>query len=118
LANLHTHSYWLDFENDVVRCSGIGCTHTMSPSTALTSQCPDMRLEIADMVEKGKHSKVYLLVYKGSYLGVIKGYTRGVLHLSEFKIANIFDMFREVVQQCFGVNLVQLQKEVVYDHRG
>jgi len=113
LAKLDNHSCWLDFENDTVRCSRLGCRNTWSPADALAEAWPELTLEVTQAKLKGYSGKVYLVRTYGEYLCTITGYTRGVLHLLDFVKPDLFDAFNQAVASCFGVNHIQLQKEVV-----
>ena len=107
----HQHSYWLDFDNDKVECSRLGCKEKVNPSEALANADSNLSLEIAYGKLKGHDGKVYVIKINGKYLCSITGYTRGVLHLLDFTKPEHFDFFKKAVTWCFGVNYIQIQKE-------
>ena len=110
--NNHTHSYWLDFQNDVVRCSRFKCKQKVGVADALTEADPRFSLEVAHGKLKGHDGKVYVIKVNGEYICSITGYTRGVLHLSDSVKPDHREFFYRVVSKCFGVNLIQIDEEL------
>ena len=108
----HQHSYWLDFHNDEVKCSRFKCKEKMSPSEALVKADPRFSLEVAHGKLKGHDGKVYVIRKNSEYLCSITGYTCGVLHLLDFVKPDQHEVFKKVVNKCFGVNLIQIEEEI------
>lgn len=103
----HVHSVYLDFDEDVVKCSKF-CGLSLPVAEALKKVLPEARLDVVEAILPSHHGKAYVVSANGVYWCAITGYTRGVLHLLEFKPEEYYEVFKKAVSKCFGALLVQI----------